>query len=244
MEPKIRLVTDIPGLNSIEDAVPKPASKFLPEWWKTMPIKKTTPSLEGVAFGNAKVCPSFPAYLSRGFIVPMWVDSILYVEKDTEGNDCWRWRTADQKFSWQVHGSGQYMQHASHKYLGREGYFVFKSTLPWYVFTDPGYSLYQLPTLLHFNEDFSAVPGVRDTDVYHEMNIQLVIHSLKKEIFIPRGTPLAHFIPFKRETVDLEVQYATEEDKEKIAAHKLNVSTKFSPLVAYREDVKEVNKTL
>jgi len=244
MEPKVELVTDLPGLNSIEDALPKPASRFLPEWWKEMPTVRTEFSLDLDTPGNAKICPSFPDYLSRGFIVPMWVDSILYTDKDSDGNDTWRWRTADAKFSWEHHDNEQYLKHAPHKYLGREGYFVFKSRMPWYVFTEPGYSLYQLPPLLHFNEDFSAVPGVRDTDVYHEMNIQLVIHSLKKEIFIPRGTPLAHYIPFKREKVDLEIRYATEKDKEQIAAHQLNLTTKFSPVGVYKADRRRVNETL
>jgi hypothetical protein len=67
---------------------------------------------------------------------------------------------------------------------------------------------------------------------------------LKKEIFIPRGTPLAHYIPFKREKVDLEIRYATEKDKEQIAAHQLNLTTKFSPVGVYKTDRRRVNETL
>lgn len=239
MEPQVELITTINGLNEIEEALPKPASKFIPDWWKTTPAFPTQAFIEGRIAGNVKVCPSFPDYFSKGFIVPMWTDSILQVDTDEEGKDIWRWRTSSNLFSWQNHEKYQYLEDVPHTYFGKESYFVFKTRVPWFVFTPSGYSLYQLPPFFHFNEDFSVIPGVRDTDIYHEMNIQLVIHSKKKEIFIPRGMPLAHFIPFKREKLDLNIKYADEESTRRIAAHELNLQTKFSPLVAHKADKKK-----
>lgn len=240
MKSKIELITDIPGLNDIEDAVPKPASKFLPDWWRDTPALKTETTLTSHVNGNFKICPSFPDYFSRGFIVPMWVDSILYADKDENNEDIWAWKTSNEQFSWQAHANYQYLKDVPHKYFGKESYFVFKAKLPWYVFTSPGISVYQLPTFFHFHEDFSVVPGVRDADIYHELNIQLLIHSKKKEIFIPRGTPLAHYIPFDRNlAIDLEIKYAEGNDINRIEAHRMNVRTKFSPLVAYKQDKKK-----
>jgi len=234
-EPKIELVTTIPGLNEIKDALPKPASKFIPDWWKNTPTVPTTFDMNTVSIGNVKVCPSFPDYFSKGFIVPMWVDSFLYYTENEDNIPEWKWKTANGQFSWSMHSKEQYLNDVPHKFFGKESHFIFKSRLPWYVFTPPGYSLYQLPPFFHFNEDFSAIPGVRDTDLYHEMNIQIVIHSKNKEIFIPRGTPLAHYIPFKRETIGLDVRYATERDNNLIAGHDLRTTTQFSALTGYKK---------
>ena len=234
--PEVNFITTIPGLNLLEDCLPKPAKDYIPEWWKEAPTIKTEKTWDGSIPGNMKVCPSFSDYFTKGYIVPMWVDSHLYC--DSESGD-WKWKTADGKFGWDIHGNSQYLDYVDHKFLNKDSFFVFKIRLPWFVFTTKGYSLYQLPTFFHFNEDFSVVPGVRDTDVYHEMNIQLLIHSDKKEIFIPRGTPLAQYIPFKREKTRYNIKEATQKDLSKISAHELNLSTRFIKLNSYLKDRKK-----
>ena len=234
--PEVNFVTKIQGLNLLEDCIPKPAKDYIPEWWKETPTIKTEKTWNSSIAGNMKVCPSFSDYFTKGYIVPMWVDSHLYYDSSTED---WKWATADERFTWQNHFGDQYLDYVDHKFLNKDSFFIFKIQLPWFIFTTKGYSLYQLPTFFHFNEDFSVVPGVRDTDVYHEMNIQLLIHSDKKEIFIPRGTPLAQYIPFKREKTKHSVREANTKDLSKIATHQLNFSTKFIPLVSYLNDRKK-----
>jgi hypothetical protein len=183
-----------------------------------------------------KICPSFSDYFTKGYIVPMWTDSYLHFNSETKE---WKWSSSDNRFSWQHHTNEQYLDYVDHKFLNKDSFFVFKIRLPWSVFTTKGYSLYQLPTFFHFNEDFSVVPGVRDTDVYHEINIQILIHSDKKEIFIPRGTPLAQYIPFKREKTKYNVREANKKDLLKISAHELNLSTRFINLTSYLKDRKK-----
>ena len=58
-----------------------------------------------VIAGNMKNCPSFSDYFTKGYIVPMWTDSYLYFNSET--ND-WKWTTSDDKFSWQYHSNHQY----------------------------------------------------------------------------------------------------------------------------------------
>jgi hypothetical protein len=234
--PEVNFVTKIEGLSLLEDCVPKPAKEYIPQWWKDAPIIKTEKTWGGSFPGNMKVCPSFSDYFTKGYIVPMWVDSHLYYNSSDKE---WRWATADGKFNWQSHSNEQYLDYVDHKFLSKNSFFIFKIQLPWFVFTTKGYSLYQLPTFFHFNDDFSVVPGVRDTDVYHEINIQLLIHSDQKEIFIPRGTPLAQYIPFKREKTEYNVREATKKDLLEISAHELNLSTKFIALSSYLKDRKK-----
>ena len=231
----VDFVTTIEGLSELDDCVPKKAQEYIPDWWKNSPTIKSKKKWSGNSAGNMKVCPSFSDYFTKGYIVPMWVDSHLYFNSETKD---WRWATSDSKFTWEMHTNEQYLDYVDHKFLNKESFFIFKTKLPWNVFTTKGYSLYQLPTFFHFNEDFSVVPGVRDTDVYHEMNIQFLIHTDKKEIFIPRGTPLAQYIPFKREKTILNVREANKKDLFNINKHNLNLSTRFVPLESYLKDRK------
>jgi len=234
--PEVNFVTTIKGLNLLEDCVPKPAKEYIPDWWKESPTIKSEMVWGKSIAGNMKVCPSFSDYFTKGYIVPMWVDSHLYYDSDLKE---FKWATADGNFIWSSHSNTQYLDYVDHKFLNKESFFIFKIRSPWSIFTTKGYSLYQLPTFFHFNEDFSVVPGVRDTDIYHEMNIQILIHSDKKEIFIPRGTPLAQYIPFKREKTKYNVREANQKDLSEISAHKLNLSTKFIGLSSYLKDRKK-----
>ena len=193
----ISFISMIPGLEKIDECIPKPISKYIPEWWKTMEIEGRKMSIDGLHGGNIKTCPSFPDYFSQGYIMPMWTDTILKYDSDQQ---TFGWRTATEKFFWDVHRNDQYLDHVDHKFFGKKSYLIVKTHCPWRIVSNEKYMMYQLPTFFHFNEDFSVVPGVRDVGVYHDMNIQFVIHSDKKEIFIPRGTPIAHFIPIKKET--------------------------------------------
>jgi hypothetical protein len=222
--PSIEFISTIPGLESIEEVVPKPAIKYIPEWWKKMPHVASLHSLEEAVAGNVKNCPSFMDYFSQGYILPMWTDVILYYNSETED---WAWRSPDSRFSFSLHNNGQYLDHVNHKFLGNPSYTVFKAACPWRIITSPGYSVYQLPVFYHFNEDFSVLPGIRDSDSYHQINPQIVIHSDKKEIFIPRGTPFAQYIPFKREKVLGSVREATESDIKRFNKDDIRFTTKF-----------------
>lgn len=236
---KIDFVTTVPGLSMLEDCKPKLAKEYIPDWWKKTPTIKTEFTFNGALAGNFKSCPSFSDYFSKGYILPMWVDSYLFYNSEDQS---WKWSVSDANFSWQTHANSQYLDYVDHKFLNKNSFFVFKTKIPWNIFTSKGYSLYQLPTFFHFNEDFSVIPGVRDTDVYHEINIQLLIHSDKKEIFIPRGTPLAQYIPFKREKTKFNVREATKKDLFRINLHNLNLSTRFHKTQTYKIDRKKNNE--
>ena len=209
----ITFISKFPGLEQISECLPKPVSKYIPDWWKKMPTQINQIGIDGPIFGNAKICPSFADYFSHGYIMPMWADSVIYYDSLTNE---WKWHTSDSSFIWDSHPNNQYLDHASHKFFGKDSYFILKAQCPWMVFSDEEYLMYQLPTYFHFNEDYSIVPGVRRINKYNEMNIQFVIHSDKKEIFIPRGTPIAHFIPFKDEKVSVDFRGMEDKDLKKI----------------------------
>jgi hypothetical protein len=232
----ISFVSGVPGLEKIEECIPKPVSKYIPDWWKKMPTEQNSLNMKdfdtvGPQGGNAKICPSFADYFSTGYIMPMWTDTIIHYDSTI---DFYRWRTADPQFAWSHHSNKQYLDHVEHKFFGKKSYFVLKMECPWKIFSKEKFLMYQLPAYYHFNDDYSIIPGVRDISTYHVMNIQFVIHSDKKEIFIERGTPIAHFIPFKKENISIDVRGANEDDKKNIEIFNLNLKTKF--FKTYKKD--------
>jgi hypothetical protein len=222
---KIQFISSIPHLSKIEECSPKVMPKSIPDWWKKTSIGEHSIEEDGVDFGNVKNCPSFPDYFSQGYYIPMWADTIINFDKKTGD---WFWKTSSTDFKWEFHDSSQFIDFASPLVNGKSGYAVFKGLSPWSMITPQGYSVLQLPMFYNFNEDFTVLPGIFASDVEHTLNIQVLIHSDKKEIVIERGTPLAHYIPFKRDNVlPMEYRDATEEDKEKIETSKLYYKTKF-----------------
>jgi hypothetical protein len=219
---KIEFISTVEGLESIEKCLPRPAKHFIPKWFKDIPNE----SLRSV-----KVCPSFPDYFSQGYIVPMWADSIL--ECTDEG---WKWEAASGSFKWETHFDDQLIDHKKPSFSGVEGQFVFKAICPWKIITPPGWSVLQLPLFYHFNQEWSVLPGVIDTDIYSEINQQVLYHGNGEKVVIKCGDPFALYIPFKRsDRLKHKVRYQTKEDYKRFNRYLLAISQSFAPNGIYRK---------
>ena len=221
---KIKFLSSIDGLETMEDIVPRPAKHFIPEWFKRMPSEKNGDV-------TVKYCPSFPDYFSQGYILPMWTDITL-----KEDNSRWESKTPNKMFSVLSHSNSQFLDHVDASFNGVEGQFVFKTESPWKIITPPGWSVLQLPLFYHFNKEWSVLPGVVDTDIVHVINPQILYHGNGKEIKINRGDPLVLYVPFKRSNkLKLEVRPQTKKEEKKMDVDLLNLTTKFTPNGTYRE---------
>ena len=239
---ELTIVSTVDGLSELSESMPQKANKFIPKWWSTVPYDDGHIGIDFVSAGNVKKCPSFIDYFSKGYVIPMWTDSVIRYDSETLN---WEWRTPNSMFSWSFHGNPQYLDFVDHKYLGKETYFVFKIPVPWRFIASPGYSILQLPTFFHFHEDFSVMPGIRDADKYYQVNLQVLVHSDKKEIFIKRGTPLAHIMPYKREKETLKVYdlgNVPKKIKRKLQKFDLNAATLFPGSGFYLKDRKKNNE--
>jgi hypothetical protein len=221
---KIQFISTIDGLESIEECLPKPAKHFVPKWFKNIP--KDIPQ-------SVKICPSFPDYFSQGYIIPMWADVKLRYSKDL---DTWSWNTPTPLSSWDTHGNQQFLDHTKASFSGAEGQFVFKANCPWRIITPPGWSVLQLPLFYHFNQEWSVLPGVIDTDIHTDINQQVLYHGNGKEIQINAGDPFVLYIPFKRSNkLKSVVRYQTEQDIKLFNKQDLMFKSLFSPDGWYRK---------
>ena len=229
MGEKIKFVSIIEGLTSIKECLPRPTKQFIPQWFKDIPSD---------AESTVKKCPSFPDYFSMGYVVPMWMDSKIYYDSETEQ---WGAESTDRMPNWEIHNNRQLVDFKKPSFMDKEANFVFKAVCPWLIVTPPGWSVLQLPLFYHFNKKWSVLPGVIDTDIHHEINQQVLYHADKEPVTILRGEPFAMYIPFerKRMKLDLEILERDEKIMKKFRADSLDLFTKFKDSGVYRRRQRE-----
>jgi hypothetical protein len=240
-EPLIRFLATKPGLADIEECRPKPAKEFRPEWWGTFPgfldTDTDTVFKEKV---TARLCPAFPDYFSQGYIIPMWADTTLWYDKETRS---WRWRCGSEHgspYSLEVHSGEQFLDHVPRAhFLANEMTFIFKFNCPWQFITPKGYSVFQMPLFYHFSQQFKVLPGVLHTDIHHQVNQQVVYFGDKTEVFIPRGTPIAQYIPFKRIKGISTIEYPDPEAQRMMDHSLLEITSTFNGSYSKRKKALE-----
>ena len=227
----IQFISTVEGLETIEECLPRPAKHFIPQWFKD--ITSTDPL-------SVKICPSFPDYFSQGYIIPMWSDVIL--KNDDEG---WKWQTSTNLFDWTVHENEQFIKYKKPSFLGVDGQFIFKANSPWKIITPPGWSVLQLPLFYNFNQQWSVLPGVIDTDIYHQINQQVLYHGNGNEVVIKCGDPFVLYIPFKRlNKLKHTIRYQNKKDEKLFKKEHINFTNSFIPTGAYRKMQRKRDKNV
>jgi hypothetical protein len=197
--PEVKIWSMMPGLEAIEP--PVPMKECIPDWFKNMP--KDVPGAEMLHPGTAKRCPSFIDFFNQGYVIKLWCD--LYVDIDDSGN--FKIKVPENSYLFETHPNDQFLNYIPDK---KTYSLIIKGVCPWRIETPPGYSVLQLPIFYDFNKDFTVLPGTIWTDIHHEINQQIAFYK-PGEYLIKRGTPLAVYIPFKREKITYTISMLTEE---------------------------------
>jgi hypothetical protein len=230
-QPVISFVSTVRGLENIEECIPRPTKEFVPSWWKTIP--KVDPEV-GVA--TLRTCPAISDNFSQGYVIPMWADTIIKYDKK---KSAWHVKSGSGRdgYTWEAHYNEQAINHMSMKVFNKIATFIFKPLCPWRIITKPGWSVYQNPLYYHFDNNFSVLPGVIDTDIYHQVNQQVLYFGDAEEVFIKRGQPFVQYIPFERKKINFDVRYQTEKDSHRFDTEHLNWHSLFSDPIngAYRK---------
>lgn len=183
-------------IKGLEEIAPiQPATKFFPEWFKN--LKAFPPEAPKWFAGTVKTCPSFVDIYKRAFVIPLWCDLRLNIVD----NENWGWSTPSEIFQFTNHSHTQYTnwlpEHEKEKIK-----LILKPNCPWRCKTEKGYVLMQQPLYYHFNQDFEVLPGFVETDIYHEINQQMIFRK-PGEFFLKRGTPLCMYYVVKKEEFEL-----------------------------------------
>jgi hypothetical protein len=176
---------------------PKPASKLVPDWYKNTQSYtngERKPAGDGNTTATIKRCvPVFDA-ITAGYIIESPADVFVSIK---DGKQWFEWSDFGLI---QFHPIEQAPEHPDKKPFSYP-----KWSNPWAVTTPKGYStLFVQP--FHRESVFTILPGIVDTDQYTAaVNFPFVINDPAFEGLIPKGTPIAQVIPFKRDSWTMEL---------------------------------------
>lgn len=183
--------------------LPKPATKYMPDWYKQTELKYDD---DNPLNKSVRACMPFMEALTFGWIIPVPTD-VSIVRKPNGIEVEWN----DQSFKCMgSHEKGQ---------IGGDNFphngEVIKFNLPYILRTPKGVSTLYMPPLNRVETRFRVFSGIVDTDEYvNEINIPALITDSDWEGVIEAGTPLAQVIPFQRDSVINESETRTMTDKE------------------------------
>lgn len=182
--------TNTSGFDGLEQ--PKPASKFIPDWYKNMESYiggEKKPGGGNGTLATVKRCmPVFDA-INAGYIITSPADIYVSIK---DGQQYFEWSSLSLINFHPVEQAPEHPVKNRHAYPKWMNY--------WAIRTPKGYSTMFIQPM-HRESVFTILPGVVDTDEYYAaVNFPFVINDPEFEGMIPKGTPIAQVIPFKRES--------------------------------------------
>ncbi len=176
---------------------PRPAVKYLPDWFKDLSPVCDEPDEERDMFGNrnmtAKKCLPLLDAMSLGYTIPLAAD--LHIRSNHNNTQIAVTNPPGMKLC-EFHSSVQLG--GQHK-LGIKHGDALKFINPWIIKTAPGWSTLFTSPFNHFDQPFTCLTGFVDTDVYpKEVNFPAILKMYDADVNIPAGTPLVTVIPVKR----------------------------------------------
>ena len=182
--------------NSVDLEKPELASLFIPNWYKQIDSyigNKKKPNGDGTTTATIKRCmPVFDA-ITAGYIIVLPADIYVSIK---DGQQFFEWSDLNLVSFHPIEQAPNHPSVKPHAYP--------KWINPWAIKTPKGYStLFVQP--FHREAPFTILPGIVDTDEYYApVNFPFVVNDPKWEGMIPKGTPIAQVIPFKRDSWVME----------------------------------------
>jgi hypothetical protein len=185
---------------------PVPASELLPQWWKDMPAFSTGKfDLEPYSTVTAKKCFPLLDGLTSGYILKLWSD--IFVTKDAQGIQSVKWAVSQP-----VIDSWSFQQSLLYEIPDGFSKGVYKYYHGWIIETPKNYSCLVIHPIGYQNLPIRAITGVVDTDrLKTHMTAPFVIRE-DFEGIIPKGTPMAQIIPFKRDSWEMDIDLISDEE--------------------------------
>ena len=177
------------------------ASEFVPDWYKKMKHSTYSWSDEGyTAEQTGKACVGIITTFQHGFILPMWCDLAINIEKDN-----FRWQFSDNQSSLDIHPNSQLPNFYSNTLFC-------KLVSPWAFRSSQDINiLYCEPTFFIDNKKDYITPTSINRSINKTLagNIFLFIENFERQINISQGTPLLHLIPLTDKPIKLNIEVVT-----------------------------------
>lgn len=212
------------------------ASKYLPGWWKHVPLYTTRPVHEtfpasAVEFGTMRSCIGFQDLYKTSFCLPMWSEFVISV--DPEGSYNFVWRYADGRSDAEVHPEEQ-----RGTFLPANKFQHVKLFSPWMLKCKENVSFLMHDTVWDKpNGDAGVIipPGILEFKYQASVNINMFVEKLpdvSKTLTISYGTPLVFLTPLTERKVILRYHLVSKEE----------LTTKARPMLSFRNIYKTIVK--
>jgi hypothetical protein len=181
---------------------PKPAREGLPDWLKSMP-RTAYSEFHGQNIRTVKQCPPFIDAMSTGFLIPLPCD--IAVEN---GRFTWDWPLAP--LAVEGHTRSPLSFHVPAQLEGSplfgKGRAAIKFNSFWTIELEDGYSLLAMHPANRLDLPFRLLTGVVDADRFSDVGIFFPALWTDDGFsgVLPKGTPVAQCMPFRREEQVLE----------------------------------------
>jgi hypothetical protein len=195
----------IPWDNRLLEMPPFQNDRTLPQWVKEAPNGQ----------GSIRRCAATMDFLTTGITIPAWTN-FRFIKTENDGNwdlSCDQFEGfagespepfRSQPFNFDQTGSCPMTRVREVETIGYP-----KLVNPFRIVTAPGWSTLVLPAMFEPSRHYSVLPGIVNTDYYHEANC--VLNLLGNESFVIQwGTPLMHLIPVKRDSLPHEIDFYDE----------------------------------
>jgi hypothetical protein len=187
---------------------PVPAKKSLPDWYKNHPTyttglgREVRPSGDGI--GTIKKCLAVFDSMTAGYIIKTPLDvNVVKTENGIEFQQA----AADLNYL-TFHRAKQ-----AQNYPNAHNSDIPKFVSPWGIKTPKGYSCLFIPPC-HHNNVVNILPAIIDTDQLHlPVEFPFLLSNPNFTGIIPKGTPIAQVIPFKRDSWEHKISNSKEDHK-------------------------------
>ena len=187
--------------------MPQPIAKHIPEWWRKMKAMTHIDAIDPLwnkRTINIKSCPSFIDIYKEGIVLLSPCDiRISYDEVD----EIWTWRSPLDLYTDEpgkelvtFHSDDQMKTFLPPSAKTRV---VFKINLPMLVKVPRGYKIRMTGLPFQYNDSFRTIEGIFNPHFQPQVNVLFEYTSLKNEILIKQGMPLAVHIPYKKENIEI-----------------------------------------
>lgn len=178
---------------------PKPAAKYMPEWYKRIPPLITDGrddrDWSGSHSFTAKKCMPMIDAMSLGYVIPLSGDLTVRSNHDCSTIEV---TSSPQMNVCEFHDIRQLGEKSAPGFPAPPLKFV----NPWIVKTAPGWSTLFIAPINNFESHFTCLSGLVDTDTYpKEVNFPAIWHTPNADVLLLAGTPLVIAIPIKRDAV-------------------------------------------
>lgn len=187
------------------------SSKYMPEWWKTLP-PQIVKQPDYFPSGTMKKCRGFLDYYANSITIPLWSDLAI---RTTENNQ-YAWQFSDRVSEATIHDAFQ-----RGSYLPSDKYGHIKLASPWSIKTKEKINwVWSQPTWNFDIPDALVIPpAVLNFYDQHSCNVNMFFRTdALQDLFLPFGQPLAHLTPMTEKKIVLRRHLVTKEEIQRINA--------------------------